>query len=296
MGAHSFASSALSTHISPTKAALASLPRDWQNWIAENLARACDPFEMAKIMARDGHYDEALIEAALEQASDGKVRLAPRIQSVPDIDTSSNTLRTSDRVIDVLMTLTAPRIVLLGNVLSGEECNALTTYCEPRLERSPVVDSADGSMQTHAKRTSRGAMLQRAETALIGTIEARLSEIARWPIERGEGLQVQRYGTSDEYRPHFDWFDAQLPGPRKHMEHGGQRLATFVLYLSDVESGGGTAFPTLGLEVLPKKGAAIFFQNTNGLLQPDHRTLHAGCPVVRGVKYIANKWLRADTY
>jgi prolyl 4-hydroxylase len=279
-----------------TKNALASLPNDWQDWIAGNLARACNPSEMAEIMVRDGHFELSLVRAAIEEASDGETQLSPAAKEMPEIDTSTNSIRTADRLVDVLLTLAAPRIVLLGNVLSDEECDALTAYCEPRLERSPVVDDSDGSMQMHQHRTSNGYMLQREETKLVARVEARLAELGHWPIEHGEGLQIQQYQPSNEYRPHFDWFDPNLPGPRKHLEHGGQRLATFVLYLSAVESGGGTTFPTIGLEVLPKKGSAIFFQNTNSLHVPDRRTLHAGSPVVRGVKTIANKWLRERDY
>ncbi len=244
---------------------------------------------------RGCHLDLASALAAIEEASDGKIQLRAAL-AMPDIDTSSNSIHTSDRVVDVLVTLAAPRIVLLGNVLSEDECDALTGLCEPGLTRSPVVDDADGSLQMHQRRTSRGTMLQRAQTPLVERIEARLSQIARWPIERGEGLQIQQYEATNEYQPHFDWFDPELPGPRKHMEHGGQRLATFVLYLSHVGAGGGTAFPGLGLEVLPRKGSAVFFQNTNARHLPDRRTLHAGSPVVRGVKTIANKWLRERSY
>jgi prolyl 4-hydroxylase len=278
------------------KLALSSLPRDWQNWVEENLARSCDPRGMAEIMVRDGRFDPNLVRAALEEASSGKDRITSPAVSMPDIDTSSNAIRTSDRTIDVLLTLESPRIVLLGNVLSAEECDALVDYCQPRLQRSPVVDDGDGTMQMHAQRTSRGAMIQRAEIPLVECVEARLAEIARWPVGYSEGLQIQQYQANDEYRPHFDWFDPALPGPRKHMEHGGQRLATFIIYLSDVECGGGTAFPAIGLDVLPKRGGAVFFQNTNSSRVPDRRTLHAGSPVERGVKSIANKWLRERAY
>jgi prolyl 4-hydroxylase len=75
------------------------------------------------------------------------------------------------------------------------------------------------------------------------------------------------------------------------MGTGGQRLGTFILYLNTVESGGGTSFPAIGLEVIPKKCGAVFFVNTDSQYVPDQLTLHAGSPVVKGVKFIANKWL-----
>ena len=279
------------------RTALNSLPSDWQDWVIGNLARACEPSGVADILIRDGRFDPALARAAVEEASAGRVATMPsRISAMPDIDTQSNSILTADRVVDVLFTLKSPRIVLLGNVLSDEEADALTAYCQSRLERSPVVNDDDGSIQQHQSRTSRGAFIQRKETELVSRIETRLAELSGWPVERSEGLQIQQYEHTNEYRPHFDWFDPDLPGPRKHMEHGGQRLATFVIYLSDVESGGATAFPEFGLEVWPRKGNAVFFQNTDNNHIPDKRTLHAGTPVVRGVKTIANKWLREYTY
>jgi len=280
-----------------TMTALNSLPTAWQDWIVGNLARACEPNGMAEILVRDGRFDPLLARSAIEEAGQGRVKLRPPIlAAMPDIDTSANSIRTSDRVVDVLLTMTSPRIVVLGNVLSDEEATALTAYCQSRLERSPVVNDDDGTVQQHQSRTSRGAFIQRAETELVGRVETRLAELACWPVDHAEGLQVQQYDATNEYRPHFDWFDPELPGPRKHMEHGGQRLATFVIYLSDVESGGATAFPEFGLEVWPRKGNAVFFQNTNSQHVPDRRTLHGGTPVVRGVKTIANKWLRERKY
>lgn len=280
------------------KTALTSLPKEWQDWIAENLSRACEPQGMVNLLVRDGNFDATLARAAIEEASNGTVVMAPPVAlEMPYIDTSNNAIQTADRVVDVLLTLREPHIVLLGNVLSDEECDAMVAYCESRLAPATVIDDErGGAVQIHPNRSNQGAMIQRAETELVNRIEQRLAEIAHWPVERGEGMQVQHYQVTNEYRPHFDWFDPDLPGPRKHMEHGGQRVATFVLYLSDVESGGGTAFTEIGLEVLPKKGGAVFFHNTDRQHQPNRLTLHAGSPVVKGVKVIANKWLRQRTY
>src|SRR5579859_7197558 len=117
-----------------TKTALDSLPNAWQDWITTNLARACDPGGMADVLVRDGRFDPALARSAIEEASEGRVKLLPPVlAAMPDIGTT-------DRVVDVLFTLASPRVVLLGNVLSDEEASALTAYCQSRLERSPVVN------------------------------------------------------------------------------------------------------------------------------------------------------------
>jgi prolyl 4-hydroxylase len=276
--------------------ALSSLPKEWQIWITENLARACEPGSMAAVMMRDGRFDKRLAYAAIEEARQANFAEPPALQPMPEIDTSANAIRTPDRTVDVLFRFAAPRIVLLGNVLSAEECDALCAHVDQRLTRSPVVANGSGAAKVDAERTSQGAMLARGETEFIARIEERLAALAKWPVERGEGLQVQRYGIGNEYRPHYDWFDPSMPGPRKHLERGGQRVGTFILYLCDVERGGGTSFPGIGLEVQPKKGNALYFANTDSYGAPDRDTLHAGMPVVKGVKFIVNKWLRQTEY
>lgn len=276
--------------------AFASLPQEWQRWITQNLERGCDPRDMTTIMVRDGGFDASLARMAIEDAPHSTARAVRSPQPMPAIDTSTNCIRTPDRVVDILFTLQSPRLVLLGNLLSDDECDMLAAYGEQRLERSPVVADASSKVRVHADRTSRGVMLQRGETELVTRIEARLAALTQWPVDRGEGLQVLHYAKGNEYRPHFDWFDPALPGPRKHLQRGGQRLATVIMYLSDVEQGGATSFPKAGLQVQPKKGSAVFFANTDPYGVVDQRALHGGEPVVEGVKVIATKWLRQAAY
>ena len=73
----------------------------------------------------------------------------------------------------------------------------------------------------------------------------------------------------------------------------GPRILTFFLYLSDVEEGGETAFPTLGLAVKPKKGSAVLWPSVldTNLESIDMRTVHEARPVIKGTKYAANSWL-----
>ncbi|WP_229223727.1 2OG-Fe(II) oxygenase [Duganella sp. sic0402] len=293
--------------------AFASLPLSWREWIMENLARACSPLDMANSMVRSGQYGMATARAAIDEAlllratgagvgaasaaapaPVASAFSAPR--DMPFIDTSSNRIAAPDREIDVLFVLKKPQVILLGNVLSDEECDAIIEHCGTRYTRSTVTAEADGASVVHEGRTSEMAFIQRGEAEVAERIDRRLAAIAHWSPECSEPFQLQKYGKMQEYRPHYDWLDPDSTGHRSHLARGGQRLATFVLYLCDVEQGGGTVFPNLGLEVFPKKGSALWFLNTDSNHQPDPQTLHGGAPVVSGTKIIANKWLRQQRY
>lgn len=276
-----------------------TLPQVWQDWIMENLARACSPLDMANSMVRSGQHSMAVAKAAIDEALRISSGAAVEVFSpldMPGIDTSHNINAASDRPVEVLFVLQQPRVVLLGNVLSEEECDAIVRHCDQHYSRSTVTSEDDGASTVHQGRTSEMACIQRGEADIADRIDRRLSALANWPVECSEPFQLQKYNPTQEYRPHFDWLNPDSAGHRSHLQRGGQRLATFVLYLTDVEQGGGTAFPNIGLEVFPKKGNALFFLNTDANHQPDPQTLHAGCPVVKGTKIIANKWLRQGRY
>lgn len=293
--------------------AFAALPLTWRSWITENLERGCSPLDMANSMARSGQHSMAAARAAIDEA----LRLraggaavaaadaapaqpmasafsAPR--EMPYIDVSSNRIAAPDREVEVLFVLKKPQVILLGNVLSDDECDAIIAHCGARYTRSTVTAEADGASVVHEGRTSEMAFIQRGETEVAERIDRRLAALAHWSPECSEPFQLQKYGKTQEYRPHYDWLDPDSAGHRAHLARGGQRLATFVLYLCDVEQGGGTVFPHLGLEVFPKKGSALWFLNTDANHQPDPQTLHGGAPVVSGTKIIANKWLRQERY
>lgn len=61
--------------------------------------------------------------------------------------------------------------------------------------------------------------------------------------------------------------------------------------MSDVEKGGATVFPYLKVHVPPVKGSAIFWHNLKPSGTSEHLTKHAGCPVLIGSKWVANKWI-----
>jgi hypothetical protein len=56
--------------------------------------------------------------------------------------------------------------------------------------------------------------------------------------------------------------------------------------------GGATVFPNAGVAIQPDQGSIVFWWNlhTNGWT--DRLTVHGGCPVLVGSKWITNKWVR----
>ena len=211
-------------------------------------------------------------------------------QPGPVLDGAPTCIDAGDRQVEVLLSLRNPRLVLLGNVLSPDECAALTEAARPRLARSLTVHTPSGNEERNPHRTSDGMFFERGESALLRTIEARLSRLLHWPATHCEPLQVLHYRTGTQYEPHYDFFDPAEHGTPSLLQRGGQRLATLVIYLNTPEQGGGTIFPDLGLEVAPRQGNAVFFRYDQP--HPGTRTLHGGAPVVAGEKWVATQWLR----
>jgi len=70
----------------------------------------------------------------------------------------------------------------------------------------------------------------------------------------------------------------------------GNRIATALLYLNDVTSGGATVFPEAEKTILPASGTMAFWYNLHMNGTGDTKTIHAACPVVIGTKWVATKW------
>ena len=205
-----------------------------------------------------------------------------------------STIDVDGQVVRVALQMTLPRLVVFENVLTPEECDALIELASPSIDRSTVVSHGDGASVVSTARTSSGSYFHKGQYELIDKIDHRLATLTNWPYEKGEGLQVLRYEPGQEYVPHHDWFDPNSPGSSTVIGAPGNRVGTLVLYLNDVEEGGSTSFPESGLHVMPKKGSAVFFSYDSP--SDDTKTLHTGSPVVKGVKWVATKWLRENTF
>ncbi|KAM3285688.1 putative prolyl 4-hydroxylase 10 [Capsicum chacoense] len=203
-----------------------------------------------------------------------------------------------------------PRAYIYHNFLSKEECEYLISLSKPHMQKSSVVDSSTGKSMDSRVRTSSGTFLARGRDKVIRDIEKRLADFTFIPVEHGEGLQVLHYEVGQKYEPHYDYFLDEF-----NTKNGGQRIATVLMYLSDVEEGGETVFPAAkgnysavpwwnelsecgkgGLSVKPKMGDALLFWSMKPDASLDPSSLHGGCPVIKGNKWSSTKWMRVHEY
>lgn len=203
-----------------------------------------------------------------------------------------------------------PRAFVYHNFLSKDECQYLINLAKPHMEKSTVVDNETGKSKDSRVRTSSGTFLARGGDKIISNIEQRIADFTFIPVENGEGLQVLHYEVGQKYEPHYDYFADEY-----NIKNGGQRVATVLMYLSDVEEGGETLFPAAegnfsavpwwnelsecgkrGLSLKPKMGDALLFWSMKPDASPDPSSLHGSCPVIKGNKWSCTKWMRFHEY
>jgi len=112
-----------------------------------------------------------------------------------------------------------------------------------------------------------------------------------------QDYQTTGYGLSGMVEEHRDpWGYEQgedLVEDRINLSRSGDYIATFMGWITNTEAGGGTAFTKTGSEGLlePTEGSAAFWINLSSCHRIDMRTRHGGCPVLKGQKWILNKWI-----
>ncbi|KAK4754767.1 hypothetical protein SAY87_008524 [Trapa incisa] len=202
-----------------------------------------------------------------------------------------------------------PRAFLYKGFLSHEECDHLIELAKGKLEKSMVADNESGKSIMSKVRTSSGMFLAKAQDEVIVDIEARIAAWTFLPQENGEAIQILRYENGEKYEPHFDYFH-----DKANQELGGHRVATVLMYLSEVERGGETVFPNAeaasnqakddswsdcakkGYAVKPRKGDALLFFSLHPDATVDPSSLHQSCPVLDGEKWSATKWIHVRSF
>ncbi|WP_126175734.1 prolyl hydroxylase family protein [Tsuneonella rigui] len=175
----------------------------------------------------------------------------------------------------------------LKGFLPPELCRDLIALIDAGRRPSTIAD-ANGD---HYFRTSETCDLDPAHPA-VRDLEARLFAVNGINPAYGEPVQGQRYAEGQEFKAHTDYFEPGGADFDRYCSVAGQRTWTFMVYLNEVEAGGGTRFGVAKKIIQPETGKLLAWNNRRPDGQPNPNTLHHGMRVRKGVKYVITKWYR----
>lgn len=178
-------------------------------------------------------------------------------------------------------------IFAVAGLLDAGECARMIELIDVDAKPSQLFDNVEQGKY----RTSYSGDVD-PHDSFVRMIERRLSDLLGIDLAWGETMQGQRYQPGQQYKDHCDWFDTAANYWPSEKARGGQRSWTAMVFLNDVEAGGQTEFPMLGISIPPQQGALLAWNNALPDGTPNNATLHAARPVERGVKYVITKWFR----
>lgn len=185
-----------------------------------------------------------------------------------------------------------PKIYTVDNMLTEEECEHFISISSGNLKRALVSGGKEGYVSQG--RSGSNTWLAHNTDEITQRVGKKIAQHVQMPLENAEKFQIIYYGISQEYRKHYDSWDHD--GSEKtfrNVKYGGARLRTALVYLNDVEEGGGTQMTKLGITVEAKKGRLLVFDNVyEGTHNKHLLSEHAGMPVIKGEKYAFNLWFR----
>ncbi|XP_061180354.1 prolyl 4-hydroxylase subunit alpha-1-like [Saccostrea echinata] len=120
------------------------------------------------------------------------------------------------------------------------------------------------------------------ESRFSKIFEYRVKEATQLLPENGGKFQITSYPQGIGYKTHTDCVEGNVDER--------DRMATILVYLQDVEDGGETKFPELGIWVKPRKGRALVWNNMNEEGKCEPMSIHNAAVVNKGHKYIIQRW------
>lgn len=230
------------------------------------------------LLARNDEDPEVAenVRASQWQALRGRIRIEQLLTVSPPISVS-----------------TSPRVRIVEGFATPAECGSIIRLARDRIAPATVFDKDTGGQIQDPVRDNRQVVLQITEMDVITEVlRNRIGSVMHLPVRIFEPTQVLHYSVGQRFKPHHDFLDPSNAAYRENIDHFGQRIATFLIYLNDDFEGGETSFPAIKFKYHGRTGDALFFANVDREGRPDVRTLHAGLPPTAGEKWVFSQWIR----
>lgn len=178
-------------------------------------------------------------------------------------------------------------LYVVQHFMTPEECEEMCRLVDATARPSTLYEGTE----IDGYRTSYSGDLD-AWHPLVQIIEGRICKLMGIDRRHGETVQGQRYEVGQVFKPHQDYFHTTQSYWEMEKARGGQRSWTAMIYLNEPGGGGETNFPKAGMCITPRTGMLVMWCNVNPMGATEERTLHEGCAVTAGTKYIVTKWFR----
>ncbi|XP_047482512.1 prolyl 4-hydroxylase subunit alpha-2-like [Penaeus chinensis] len=183
-----------------------------------------------------------------------------------------------------------PYITIVYEVMRPREAEEVKAKAGHLLQAPHNPAYGIGENGTQIGWTLKHTWLQEKDEPALQILGFRLSQLIDVALDdaASEPYMVANYGMGGTYEAHRD---THGPARRPHSEKAGERLATLLTYVEAPRAGGRTVFPWVGAGVAPAEGATVIWWNLLASHEHDFLTRHAACPILRGHKWIINKWV-----
>lgn len=232
------------------------------------------------------------------------------LKSSPDSNTATVLLRKKFNATNVVVERldlrafypgreSSPYALVLHNILSKEECEALIAKSESQeFEMARINTGHQEVSMPEIRNNDRtyiddddlaeeiwkriAASLPKESEPQLHTFKGFMPEV--WnAVGINERLRVLRYGPGTYFAPHFD--GSYQRREISHPQYGDTSFITAQIYLNEGFTGGATSFinpnshdesSAARVDVIPKTGSILIFE---------HRLFHEGAMLIEGCKY-----------
>ncbi|KAL4239979.1 hypothetical protein ACF0H5_000775 [Mactra antiquata] len=180
-----------------------------------------------------------------------------------------------------------PLIEKFHNIISKKTILNLRNKYVDKIKRSLVISNYQVATEqkspnlaefTHPKRTCQTTRVPAESEHAIRKMQTFIEAVTSLQKSSFETFSISNYGVGGQFYCHHDYY--------KSNNTVDNRIAAFLLYMSDVESGGGTAFPEIQEVIFPEMGAGIIWYHLKPNLTVNPNSKHCGCPIVVGDKWM----------
>ena len=266
---------------------------DWKSWIKTNVDDGHDRNGLFKILLDEGFTYKAIYQEMQFEPSLPTEQLVNPLKP-KDQEQATNPLPAVD-----LNQLFIPNGQKLGsnalplftvdNFLDSLECKALVTEIKQNLSAEILNEIVSGQDFHQGGVCELGL----SNNPLTKEIDQRLCKLIGIDPSYSEPLQGQYFGADQSLRSYTDYLE------QHEMDHHdalmGHRTFTVMIYLNNVESGGGTHFPAANTTIKPKTGFAVIWSNLGSDGAPRTQSARNSMPVIKGYQAVITKWFRSKS-